>query len=241
MESGHFFNGVYFTGPCFVLKYCGRKEHRMTVHASGEYWERVLKTSDPETADFSQSRPHENLPSYCDIYLKRKARILDLGCGGGRNAQYLAREGCEVHGVDISQSAIGFCQRRLKRFNLSGTFKQGEMTEIPCEDGFFDGIVCVAALDHVTMKGAGKAIKEMRRVKTSEATMFITFDPPGRDKEIRGEAEEQEDGSLYFVKGEQKGMLFRRYTDDEIRNLIGIEKIVSFEHSRKGDRIIVCR
>jgi len=213
----------------------------MTVHASGEFWERVLSTKNPETADFSQSRPQENLRTYCDIYLKRKARILDLGCGGGRNAHYLAQEGCEVHGVDISPSAVDFCQGRLKRFNLSGTFKQGEMTRIPYEDSFFDGIVCVAALDHVTMKGAKKAVKEMRRVKSAEATMFITFDPPGRDEEIRGEAEEQEDGSLYFVKGEQKGMLFRRYSDDEIRNLIGVENIISFEHTDEGERIIVCR
>lgn len=213
----------------------------MTVHASGEFWERVLSAKNPETADFSQSRPDENLRTYCDIYLKRKARILDLGCGGGRNAQYLAEEGCEVHGLDISPSAVSFCEGRLKRFNLNGTFKQGEITHIPYEDGIFDGIVCVAALDHVTMKGAKKAIKEMRRVKSPGSTIFITFDPPTRDEEIKGEAEKQEDGSLYFVKGEQKGMLFRRYSDDEIKNLIGVENIISFEYSHDGDRIIVCR
>lgn len=213
----------------------------MTVHASGEFWERVLKTRDPETADFSQSTPHENLRTYCDIYLKRKARVLDLGCGGGRNAQFLAEEGCDVYGMDISPSAVEFCSGRLARFNLKGTFIQGEMTDIPYEKGFFDGIVCVAALDHVTLTGARKAIQEIRRVKSPDSTVFLTFDPPGRDEEIKGEAVEQEDGSLYFVRGEQKGMLFRRYTDDEIRNLVGIENIISFERSDDGERIIVCR
>jgi len=213
----------------------------MTVHASGEYWERVLGSRDPATADLSLSMPHQNLPAFCDLYLKRKARVLDMGCGGGRNSQYLAEEGCVVHGVDISHGAVAFCEGRLRRFHLAGTFRQGEMTDIPYEGGFFDGIVCVAALDHVTMKGAMKAVGEMRRVKTRDAAMFITFDPPGRDQDIKGEAEEQEDGSLYFISGAQKGMLFRRYTDDEIRNLLGIENILSFEYTGQGERIIVCR
>lgn len=213
----------------------------MTIHASGEFWDRVLQEKDPETADLSQSRPDENLRTFCDIYLKRKARVLDIGCGGGRNSQYLAQEGCEVHGLDIAPAAVEFCRKRMNRFGLSGTFTVGEMTSIPYEDGFFDGIVCVATLDHVTLQGAKKTIKEIRRVKSPQALAFITFDPPNRDSEIKGEAQAQEDGSLYFTEGPQKGMLFRRYTDDEIRNLIGLENITSFEHTGKGERIVVCR
>lgn len=213
----------------------------MTVHASGEFWERVLKELDPETTDFSQSRPDENLKTYCDIYLKRNARVLDLGCGGGRNAHYLALEGCEVYGIDISPSSVSFCIKRLEKNGLKGNFKEGDLRSIPFDNGFFDGIVCIAALDHVTLQGARESLKEMRRAKTPKGTIFLVFDPPGRDEEIKGESEEQEDGSLYFVRGEQKGMLFRRYTDNEIKNLIGLENIISFEYSHDGDRIVVCR
>jgi len=213
----------------------------MTIHASGEFWERALKDKNPESVDFSQSRPHDDLRTFCDIYLKRRARVLDLGCGEGRNAQFLSEEGCEVHGLDISPSAVVFCRERLKRFNLNGTFRKGEMTAIPYEENYFDGIVCVAALDHVTISGATEALREMRRVKKADAAMLITFDPVDRSGELMGEAEEQEDGSLYFLSGEQKGMLFRSYSDNEIRNLLGVENIVSFEHSADGDRVIVSR
>ena len=33
-------------------------------------------------------------------------RVVDAGCGGGRNIQYLLREGYEVFGVDVSAEAV---------------------------------------------------------------------------------------------------------------------------------------
>ena len=33
-------------------------------------------------------------------------RVLDAGCGGGRNMQYLLREGYEVFGADVSAEAV---------------------------------------------------------------------------------------------------------------------------------------
>ncbi len=140
-------------------------------------------------------------------------------------------------GRHIAPAAVEFCRKRMNRAGLPGTFTVGEMTSIR----FFDGIVCVAALDHVTLQGAKQTIREIRRVMAPRAMAFITFDPPHRDSEIEGEAQVQEDGSLYFTEGRQKGMLFRRYTDDEIRNLIGLENITSFEHTDNGGRIVVCR
>lgn len=39
-------------------------------------------------------------------YLKKDARILDVGCGDGRHAAYLAKLGFEVDAFDISKNAI---------------------------------------------------------------------------------------------------------------------------------------
>jgi tellurite methyltransferase len=39
------------------------------------------------------------------------ARILDAGCGGGRNLVYLLREGFEVFGVDADSQAVQQCRR----------------------------------------------------------------------------------------------------------------------------------
>jgi len=212
----------------------------MMIHASGEFWSRVISEIDPVTADFSKSVPAKPLPSFCKSHLKPGDRVLDLGCGRGRNAQYLVEQGYELFGMDIAPGSVEFCRERLRRFDLTGDFRQGDFRKIPFEADMFHGIVCISALDHVTLTGAGEALKEMRRVLEPRGCMLLTFDPPGRDEEIKGEAVEQEDGSLYFISGEQHGMLFRRYTDEEIKSLLGEHTIQSFTYGPEGDRIIIC-
>ena len=59
------------------------------------------------------SKPHKELPKLPYIHeITRKLkkyqvkRVLDLGCGSGRNANYLAQNGFKVFGYDWSQEAI---------------------------------------------------------------------------------------------------------------------------------------
>lgn len=40
------------------------------------------------------------------LYLESKARVLDLGCGEGKDALFLAKNNCDVTAVDISQNGI---------------------------------------------------------------------------------------------------------------------------------------
>ncbi len=212
----------------------------MTIHSSGIFWDRAIRRIDPEATEFSKSRPHACLAPFCEDHLENGGTVLDLGCGGGRNSQFLAERGFSVHGLDISPAGVDLSRKRLKKAGLTGSFSVGELSAIPCPDSSFAAVVCIAALDHVTLPGAGKALGEMRRVLRPAGKILLTFDPPGRDEEIKGEATLQEDGSLYFFSGEQEGMLFRRYTDEEIKDLIGRGSIISFEYTDEGERVIVC-
>jgi len=49
------------------------------------------------------------------------------------------------------------------------------------------------------------------------------------------------DGTLKFVRGKYKGMLFRRYQDEEIKLLLREKNIISFDHTKDGARVVVCR
>ena len=205
-----------------------------------EYWESLFYRVDPQTHDFSQSKPSSSVCGFCDNYLSEGATVLDLGCGGGRNAHYLAERGHKVFGVDIAQAAVEFCQKRFARFDLPGAFRQGEFDRIPFPDSPFSGVICTAAFDHVTFDTAQAAIAEIRRVLAPGGVILLTFDPPDTDEEILDEAEVLADGTLRFVRGEQAGMLFRRYRDEEIISLIGERNIISFDHDESGTRVVVC-
>lgn len=57
--------------------------------------------------------------TYIDALIKRHApaakHILELGCGTGAHAEYLARMGYHVRGIDMSESMIERAQRRLAK------------------------------------------------------------------------------------------------------------------------------
>ncbi len=61
---------------------------------------------------FFVAKPDESLVSYVDRGLIRPGRVLDLGCGPGRNAVYLASLGFEVDAVDLSPVAIAWAEDR---------------------------------------------------------------------------------------------------------------------------------
>jgi len=206
-----------------------------------DYWERYFDGLNVDTYDFSESTPAASLPHFCATYLKEKAKILDLGCGGGRNAHYLAERGYDVYGVDVAAAAIEFCRKRFLQFGLSGTFRQGTFDHIPLPDAFFDGVICIAAFDHVTSDNARASLAEVRRVLQPDGTILLTFDPPNMDEDRLDEAEVLPDGTLKFVRGKQTGMLFHRYQDDEIKVLMGKKNIISFDRTENGARVIACR
>jgi len=76
-------------------------------------------------------------------------RILDAGCGGGRNLIYLLREGYEVYAVDRDPEAIADVRRwaALLAPALPVTNVQvAHLETVPYADEFFDLVICNAVL-----------------------------------------------------------------------------------------------
>lgn len=69
--------------------------------------------------------------------LKPGARLLDLACGKGRHARYLAEKGFDVTGLDISTSNIDFA-RKFEHERLS--FFQHDM-RLPFRISYFDAVM----------------------------------------------------------------------------------------------------
>jgi tellurite methyltransferase len=76
-------------------------------------------------------------------------RVLDAGCGSGRNLMYLLREGYEVFGVDGSAEAVGWVRAMAAKLRpeLPATNFRAEAIEaMSFPDGFADVVVCNAVL-----------------------------------------------------------------------------------------------
>ncbi len=210
------------------------------MHDAQKYWERRFASTVKDSLHASLEHA-ECLEQFHKKYLQTNSKILDLACGSGRNAHYLAQHGCDVYGVDFARAAITACTLFFQNDSLKGTFVQAAIDAVPFGNDYFHAAVCIAALDHVCVAYARAALREMRRVLAEKGMILLTFDHPQTDDDKLEQAKVLPDGTLLFIKGEYQGMLFRRYHDDEIVRLVGKENIISLKYGKKGSRIVVCR
>jgi SAM-dependent methyltransferase len=68
-------------------------------------------------------------------------RALDLACGEGQNAIWLATLGWDVTGVDFSEVAIAKARERAERDGVRATFECADLLEYEATTGAFDLVV----------------------------------------------------------------------------------------------------
>ncbi len=93
------------------------------------------------------------------------ARILDAGCGTGRNLVEYAKLG-RAEGIEPSETAVAFCRGR------GLDVQAARLEELPFEDGRFDLVCASDVLEHV--EGDVAALRELRRVSKRGARLLAT-------------------------------------------------------------------
>jgi SAM-dependent methyltransferase len=76
-------------------------------------------------------------------------RVLDAGCGYGRNIVYLLREGAEVFALDQDAEGIEHVRRlsvSLETGLPAENFQVGSIERMPFADGFADVVLCSSVL-----------------------------------------------------------------------------------------------
>jgi SAM-dependent methyltransferase len=91
--------------------------------------------------------PDEKLIELVDSGRIEPCRAIDLGCGTGRNALFLAQHGYEVTGVDFASSAITKAIQRAESAGLEAEFVVDDLTNIQAVTGSFDFLVDAGVMD----------------------------------------------------------------------------------------------
>lgn len=89
-------------------------------------------------------------------------KILDIGCGTGNFSIKLAKRGCKVVGIDISQAMLEEARKKTKKNNLDINFQKGNALNLDFADNSFDSVFSMTAIEFI--EDLEKAFKEMKRV-----------------------------------------------------------------------------
>ncbi|MBI2598308.1 MAG: class I SAM-dependent methyltransferase, partial [Candidatus Diapherotrites archaeon] len=64
------------------------------------------------------------------------AKILDIGCGPGRDAKYFSEQGLDVTGIDLTSNFVKMASKNVP----NATFKHMDMRSLDFPEDTFDGI-----------------------------------------------------------------------------------------------------
>ncbi|MDQ3170506.1 MAG: class I SAM-dependent methyltransferase [Acidobacteriota bacterium] len=144
-------------------------------------------------------------------------RVLDAGCGEGRNLHYLLSQGRECFGIDRTPAAIDEIRAlaaRLAPGLPAGNFVTGELDALPWPDRHFDVVICSAVL-HFARDEAhfDRMLAELWRVLARGgvffarlASVYLTAGAPeprsGSSHQQAGRRSRNPDGSERFVVDE---------------------------------------
>jgi SAM-dependent methyltransferase len=136
-------------------------------------------------------------------------RVLDAGCGYGRNLVHLLREGCEVFAVDADGEGVEHV-RQLSASLGTGlpaeNFQVGFIEQMPFQDGFADVVICSAVLHFARDETQFRAmLTELWRVLRPGGMLFCRLGSRiGMDFErVRNNVFVVGDGSEWFLVDEE--------------------------------------
>jgi cyclopropane-fatty-acyl-phospholipid synthase len=107
------------------------------------------------------------------LCVKPGARILDIGCGWGGLALYLAKTcGASVTGITLAQGQLDVANKRAADNNLSPSV-EFRLLDYRAVTGTFDRIVSVGMFEHVGPADYGTYFKSARELLADDGVMLL--------------------------------------------------------------------
>ena len=153
--------------------------------------------------------------------LPKNGKILDAGCGSGRDVQYFLDEDLNAIGIDASEKLILEAQERVKQ----GEFKVMDFRKMSFKDNSFDGIWSMASLYHIAPKEMAKTLKEFFRVLDENGILYLAV-YEGSGKKEMDDPNYKEKRTFYYYNQEK----IQKYLEDAGFSIIKSEVNDTEEH-----------
>ncbi len=151
---------------------------------AGKYRNDILNSTDPSlwTTDLISRGPISErmkgriatLKKIVNEHFSREFRIFDIGCGFGRQAFMLAKEGFSITGTDTNQDFIGLAREIFRKHSLEGDFYCTKPDE-NLSDKKFSQVILLEVLEHIPVGKRRKFIRSVRSVCASDSKVIISI------------------------------------------------------------------
>lgn len=146
----------------------------------------------------------ENIETFVNLVGKGK-KILDVGCGSGRDGAEIAEKGIQVVGIDISKGLL----EEARKINPNLEFIETDMRSLPFEDSSFDGVWAQASLLHFErIENVEKSLREFYRILRRSGILYVSVK---QQKDKKSGVEKHE------LTGWQR--FFQYFTKEEMEDL----------------------
>lgn len=155
------------------------------------------------------ARKYQDEEFYREEYAKFKTflpagRVIDIGCGAGRDAKALIELGYEYTGVDISDTLLDICKLKLPR----AKFLKKSVYDLSFASKF-DGFWCTAVLLHIPRDRIDEAMTGIKSVLKSGSVGFLTL----KD----GEGDELED---FEIEGKKLTRFYTYWSKNDFEEVL---------------------
>ncbi len=120
----------------------------LLVTQERQWWDSFYEERTKPCAFFGSS-PDESLVEWVSEGLIRPGRAVEFGCGNGRNAIFLARQGFSVTGIDFSEVAIEWARDRAAEASVSVSLRHQSVFKLELEASTFDLVYDSGFFHHI--------------------------------------------------------------------------------------------
>jgi len=136
------------------------------------------------------------------------AKILDIGCGSGRDLRILHEMGYQADGIDACEAFVETSKQQIANYN--GVVSKDTLPQLlTIDDKKYGGVLCSAVLMHLPKEELTEAAFSIRRILKKQGRLLLSI--PLEDKTINAQTKRDPNGRLFNqVTPKELQILFER-------------------------------